>query len=143
MGTSRLHGSYSTKCSLEDVLAPNAICYNSLIEFHAKKGDFDSMNEILSFMEERGVETNIGTYTIPIDSYLDFREINKAEKAFEEMSTGGLKGDIYLYIAMINANCRVGNIKRAFALFDECVELGLSLLNLVVYYCLIPAEFLF
>ncbi|KAM0068666.1 putative tetratricopeptide-like helical domain superfamily [Helianthus debilis subsp. tardiflorus] len=41
------------------------------------------------------------------------------------MLVKGIVADIYVYTSMISCNCKVGNLKRAFELFDELSERGL------------------
>ncbi|KAM0954352.1 putative tetratricopeptide-like helical domain superfamily [Dioscorea sansibarensis] len=108
-------------------LRPNILSYNSLVEAYIKRLDFDSVDEVLKLIDADDVRRNAATYTVLINGFSGSGDIDKAEKAFEEAKNmEGLVGDVYLYTSIINANCRVGNIKRALLLFDECVAKGIG-----------------
>ncbi|EOA38387.1 hypothetical protein CARUB_v10009946mg, partial [Capsella rubella] len=49
-----------------------------------------------------------------------------AMNLFEEMRDKGIELDIHVYTSLISWNCRNGNLKRAFLLFDGLVGNGLS-----------------
>ncbi|KAJ8620400.1 hypothetical protein MRB53_028929 [Persea americana] len=113
-----------------------------------KKGEVKRARELVVEMSERGIKPNAVTYTILIDGLSGLGRVEKAEKLFEQMSPGWSKQDfpvwtkqgILFHTSIIDASCRVGNMKRAFALFDECIDRGIDP-NALTYGALINGLF--
>ncbi|KAK2999272.1 hypothetical protein RJ639_023467 [Escallonia herrerae] len=105
---------------------PNVYTYNTLIDAYVRERDFGGVEEMLSAMENEGVTRNVATYTLLTDGYSSnvYGKIEDVEKMLDEMRERGIEPDVQLYNSIISWNCKLGNMKRAFALFDELPERG-------------------
>lgn len=97
-------------------IKPEAYTYNTIINAYVKKRDFLAVEKIL---KKEKVAYNAATYTILIGLGKNSGKLVYAEKLFDEMRERGIESDIHVYTCLIYWNCRKGNIKRAFLLFDE------------------------
>ncbi|KAL5064783.1 hypothetical protein RYX36_026520 [Vicia faba] len=92
--------------------------YNTLLNAYVGRKDRSGVGEILRLMEKEPVVFSVATYSILIQWYSSSGDIGEVEKIFEEMRERKIEIDVYVYSSMISWNCRLGKMKRAFALFD-------------------------
>ncbi|CAI8619506.1 unnamed protein product [Vicia faba] len=102
----------------KSIVKPTVFTYNTLLNAYVGRKDRSGVGEILRLMEKEPVVFSVATYSILIQWYSSSGDIGEVEKIFEEMRERKIEIDVYVYSSMISWNCRLGNMKRAFALFD-------------------------
>ncbi|KAL7173406.1 hypothetical protein ACSBR2_032798 [Camellia fascicularis] len=77
-------------------------------------------------MEGRGISLTKTTYTILIDAFIRWDDMEKAFEIYHSMEKAGLEADVCTYGVLISGWCRKGNMKEASRLFRSISEMRLE-----------------
>ncbi|KAI5314497.1 hypothetical protein L3X38_043673 [Prunus dulcis] len=102
---------------------PNVVTYNTLIDAYCKLNRIDQAFELLRLMALKGLEPNLISYNVVINSgYCKEGNVHQALVLQEEMWSDRLSPNVF---NVINAMCKPKNFNRAMEFFDQMRVRGL------------------
>ncbi|KAK8938753.1 putative pentatricopeptide repeat-containing protein [Platanthera zijinensis] len=109
--------------------APDTVTYNTLISGFCKSGRIDRANEFLDSMDAMAAHVckpNPGTF-FPIFVFYEQREdLDKCSDLIARMSKSRCFPDAGIYNVVIRLSCKLGELKRADAFWNEMEAGGLA-----------------
>jgi hypothetical protein len=98
---------------------PSTDTMNTFLNYYTKKKNYDAVNGLMTFMEQRGIEENVATKTIMVDAYVsNMISIGKTPDLSAIMKRIQKKGhNQALFSAILKGLIEGGNITSARSLF--------------------------
>ncbi|KAK3152883.1 hypothetical protein QOZ80_2BG0164870 [Eleusine coracana subsp. coracana] len=106
-------------------VAPNVLCYNTLLSALADAGRVEEVGGVFEEMCEWGVAPNVSTLNILVKVHA-FRAFNfeAAYDLIRQMQGLGVEPDVGTYSTLITGLCRAGRLDEAWGLLESMVEEG-------------------
>ena len=109
----------------EDHLTPNDITYNTILNWHARNGDVESMEQVRQRMRQAGCQPSLVTYSTLIKGYARARQMDRARAIAEEaLSRRDLQPDVRLFNTLIHGYVSCLHWEAAIGVLDEMVTRG-------------------
>lgn len=94
---------------LSSKIDPNVMTYNSLINAHAKDGNWEGAEDVMRRLLERGIDPNVTTYNSIIKAYTKDGNSDGAEDVLHRMQEQCLKANVTTWSSVINAYATKGD----------------------------------
>jgi len=99
--------------------------YNAVLSALCSLGRVDRARELLSEMPKKGIEPNVRHFTILLVAAMRLRDPNSVFTLWNELNTGGLRPDSYVFEKMIRF-CRImEDFPRGLEVFEDMERNGL------------------
>ncbi|KAK4534858.1 hypothetical protein CDCA_CDCA03G0883 [Cyanidium caldarium] len=109
----------------EDHLAPNDVTYNTILNWHARTGDVDSMEQVRQRMRQAGCQPSLVTYSTLIKGYARARQMDRARATMEEaLSRRDLQPDARLFNTLIDGYVSCLHWEAAVEVLNEMMARG-------------------
>jgi len=124
-------------------LRGDVVSFCSVMNAHAKTGDFAKANDTFALMVSRGVSPNERAYSILIDAYAQWGHVDKAFQVLQDMESRAEDGSSCMpnavtYSSLIKACGRGGQVNLAIQTFTRMKNAGIEP-NVVTWTALIDA----
>lgn len=109
--------------------------YNIVLKALGRRRFFDSMMDVLNSMTREGVNLNMDTVSIALDSLVKAHQVSKALQLFRNLKEFGLKCDTETLNILLQCMCRrshVGAASSFFNLIKENVPFNAMTYNIVI-----------
>lgn len=94
---------------LASKIEPNVMTYNSLINAHAKDGNWEGAEDVMRRLLERGIDPNVTTYNSIIKAYTKEGNSEGAEDVLRRMQECCLKPNVTTWSSVINSYATKGD----------------------------------
>ncbi|KAF0921762.1 hypothetical protein E2562_017025 [Oryza meyeriana var. granulata] len=115
---------------------PNAVTYNTILNWYVKKGRCKAALRILDDMEKNGIEADLYTYNIMIDKLCKVKRSTRAFLLLKRMREVNITPDKCSYNTLINGFFGEGKINLAIYIFNQMLRESLKP-NVATYTALI------
>lgn len=100
---------------------PNLVTYNTIMDFHCMRGDFDKAQAIFLKLEDEGIKPDNFTFSILIKGIKNLKEPSlETALGFYELYKRTSEGkDIIMYNSLLDVFISMGEIQKAHEIYDE------------------------
>lgn len=109
---------------VESSVEVDHVVMTSVMNWVAKKGDFDKAVEVWEEMKRKGMGLSVVSYTAFIRVLLKFEKVDMAKEVYKEMMEVGIKPNCWTYTVLIEYLAGVGKFEAAFDIMNEMIESG-------------------
>ncbi|XP_022139000.1 putative pentatricopeptide repeat-containing protein At5g43820 isoform X2 [Momordica charantia] len=102
----------------QPTIAEDTSSYNVILKALGRRRFFDSMMDVLHNMTRKGVNANIETVSIVVDSLVKAHQVSKALQLFRNLKEFGLKCDTETLNVILKCMCQRSHVGAASSFFN-------------------------
>lgn len=115
---------YLLECMVSLGIRPNLVTYNTIMDFHCMRGDFERAQAVFLRLEEQGIAPDNFTFSILIKGIKNMKEPSlEVALGFYELyrRTNDCK-DIIMYNSLLDVFISMGDINKAHEIYNELLQ---------------------